>query len=240
MTPTASPVACRLDRISTHLSILRDTDQFVFRYGPAIRAYLHAILRDPDAADEVSQDVVAKLLTAGGPERWPRRGRYRFYLKVTVRNAAISHLRRKCTRQMPDEWFDGRAASGNADAEWVSKWQKCLLERAWRELERGERTSPGMGCATVLRLAIDHPDADSTTLASLLAAKLGRPVTPEAFRQQLCRARRQMALALIAEVRATIASPTPEAMREELMELNLWPMVRKYIAEPEVSSRPAA
>jgi hypothetical protein len=230
---TAAAGAARLDHVSTHLHALRDTDQFVFRYGPAIRGYLAALLRDADAVEEVSQQLMAKLLAGGGPDRWPRRGRYRYFLKVVVRNAAVTFARARRGRQMPDGWFDRHAdADAESDREWLSRWQRCVLDKAWAELDRRERASHGVWCATVLRLVGDHPDAGAKELARLFSARVGRPVTPEAFRQQVCRARRLLAAALVAEVTATIADPTPEAVQRELIDLRLWPLVGKYVEGP--------
>ena len=58
---------------------------------------------------------------------------------------------------------------------------------------------------------------------------LERPVTPGAFRQALQRARREFARRLVAEVRASLAEPTTQAVEEELADLELLEYCRPYL-----------
>ena len=44
-----------LHQISTHWTLLNDRGHFVYRYAPALKAYLEALLRSPANAEEVLQ-----------------------------------------------------------------------------------------------------------------------------------------------------------------------------------------
>jgi RNA polymerase sigma-70 factor (ECF subfamily) len=232
----------RLDAISTRLSLLDAArgdepaaagaarGALVLRYRRAIRGYLGALLRDDGDADEVAQDVLVRLLETGFNGVDKTRGRFRDYLKVTVRNAALSFLRRKHggrgkVAPLPDDELLGRE---EADP-WLADWRKTILARAWDALAAHEREQPGSFPETVLRLVVDHPDASSEELAGWLAGQTGKALRPEAVRKQISRARRRLAEALAEEVRHTLADPTPDRVAEELAELGLAPFVHDYL-----------
>src|SRR4051794_28356053 len=95
------------------------------------------------------------------------------------------------------------------------------MERAWEAIEAYQRNSPGNLAYTTLRLSVGHPEASSAALAEMLQGQAGRPVRPDALRQQLSRARRLFAQLLAREVGRTLQSPTRAAVLDELGELQL-------------------
>ena len=97
------------------------------------------------------------------------------------------------------------------------------------ELER----STGQPHYTILRLRVDNPGLTSKEWAPRLSELLRRPVTPGAFRQALQRARREFARRLVAEVRASLAEPTTQALEEELADLELLEYCRPYLKRGE-------
>jgi RNA polymerase sigma-70 factor (ECF subfamily) len=221
-----------LDQISTHWPLIEQPAQFVMRYAAAIRSYLEALLRSADAADEVSQDFLLRGILHGFVRTAQLRGRFRNYLKTAVRNAALNHLqRRKPGRGGPNP--DTLAAPDEgaclADQTWLAEWRRCALDRAWQALEAHQSQTPGNLCHTVLRLAVDHQEEDSATLAARAATVAGRPLNAAAFRKQLSRARRLFAEALLAEVARTLEEPTRERIEEELIEVGLMPYVRDFL-----------
>src|SRR5262245_30006620 len=84
-----------LDLIETSWPQVANTHFFVARYATAIRAYLGAMLRSADDVEEVAQEFLLRVVEHGFGGADPSRGRFRDYLKVAVRNAAVSHLRRR-------------------------------------------------------------------------------------------------------------------------------------------------
>ena len=183
--------------------MVNDPVQIIVRYAPAIRSYLLMLLKDPHDADEVSQDFAMHMLTHRFDNASADRGRFRDYIKVAARNAAISHLRKKQRgakllgemeqfADSPSTSPSGVSAESTDPATndpWLPHWRQCLLDKVWRGLETRETRSLGNLCYTVLRLAVKFPRETSDHLARLATESSRRQVTAEAFRKQLSRAR---------------------------------------------------
>src|SRR5262245_12248777 len=174
-----------LDLISTHWSALRDSNRFLIRYAQAVRSYLLALLGNADDADDVAHDFFVRVIERGFEHADPQRGRFRDYLKIAVRNAGLSHLRRKQGQPRTVDALPSTVPDpeGAADRAWLREWQACVLERAWRALERHQRASPDNRSHTVLRMQTDHPEDDSRALADRVAVASGRPLSAEAYRK---------------------------------------------------------
>lgn len=232
--PDDAPLAgLRLDQISTHVATLQDAERFVLRYGKSVQAYLLAILRDPQDAADTWQDLLVSLLRRGGPGTWPGRGRFRDYLKVSARNAAITSLRRKRKVVLADqlECHPDTAAMSAAEQKLASEWQRCLLDKVWNELELHERQSPGNLFYTSLRVYTEFHGEDSPRQAAIVSERVGRPLAPDAYRKQVSRAKRQMAELILVEVSRTVAVPTADEVEAELSELGLMRFVRDYLPD---------
>jgi len=232
-TSGASAPKSSLDQITTRWASLKDPVQFLLLYGPAIGKYLVTIIKNPHDADEVAQDILARFLQEGFARASPDRGRFRDYLKVSVRNAAMSRLRKKHAVALPEaamqQLADPEEGLEAVERAWLAEWQRCILDKAWRGLDQHERRSPGNLFHTVLRISADHADEDSKQLAECVAKQIGRPLTPEAFRKQLSRARHHFAQLLVDEVAQTLENPTPEQVEDELIEVGLLEFVRDFL-----------
>jgi RNA polymerase sigma-70 factor (ECF subfamily) len=229
--PLDSPQA-RLDQISTRWESVRDPVRFVMRYAPAIQRFLGVLIKNPQDAEEVSQEFLAGVLRRGFPPEADVHGRFRNYLIAAVRNAARAHFRRRVLLTRPTADLDRLPASGpesDMNREWLDSWRQCLLDRVWEALERQRQQASDNQAYLVLRLTIDHPEEDSAALASRAAALCDRPLSPAAFRKQLSRARNRFARLLVSEVERTLAEPTPLAIREELVDLGLMAFVRDVL-----------
>lgn len=218
----------RLEEISTRWPLLGDPLHIVMRYAPAIRAYLGALVQDDDDADEVCQDFLARVLRSGFVHATPERGRFRMYLKASVRNAAWMFFRARARQRAGVERLEGAYgddAPAVGDA-WTTAWRACVVERATAAvMERG-------GAAErVLQLIVQHDGLDSTALAALVSAQTGEVVRADALRKQLSRARRAVAAAIVAEVVATLETPTASEVETELRETGLWAQVEGYLEE---------
>lgn len=222
-----------LDEISTRWPLIHDPAQFVLRYAPAIEAYLTALVRDADKVEEIRQDFLLRVLQKGIVPPMDLKGRFRHYLKAAVRNAAITHLRKKSPTQANAKTLDQLAIDGDSrpvEREWLDQWRRCLLDRVWEALELHERNTPDNYACSTLRIYIDdHAAADSQEMAQRLSDRLQKPIKPEAFRKQLSRARRLFVKLLIQEVRQTLEQPTPERIEEELGEVGLLADVAPFL-----------
>lgn len=233
--PSADSPPSILDQISTRWSEATDPIQFVYRYGAAIRAYVSALVRNPHDAEDVTQDFLLRMLRQATPIRERlNRGRFRDYLKAAVRHAATDHFRKasgKTRAKAVLGEFAAELAEPAAETAYDREWQNVLLERCWDALEAQERASPDNFGYTVLRWTVDRPDSDSVDLAAELSARVGRPISPEAFRKQRSRARKAFAQLLVIEVRQTLDSPTATAVLDELTDLGLLEYVRDYLPD---------
>jgi len=227
-------VSRQLPAISTAWSKLNNPAEFAIRYAPAIQRYLRALMGNDHDADEVAQEFLLKVTQLGFQRIGADRGRFRDYLIVSVRNAALTFLRRKRTEArrlatleqlLPQETYEA------ADREYQQEWQRCILDKAWRNLHQHERSSPGNLFYTSLKLAADFPTEDSVALAERASRASGTPLRSDAFRKQLSRARRLFAELIINEVRCTLDDPEPGAVEEELAELGLMHFVKPYLPD---------
>ncbi len=233
--PLGTGPRSRLEWISTQWPLVHDPSHVVLRYGPAIRSYVQAIIPDPHDADEATQEFLTRILGAGFPNADPQRGRFRDYLKTSVRNAALTHLRRRRSREQGGLDLDQVASPPEPGQEseevWRTEWRRCVLDRAWSALDRHERKAPDSRYYSVLRLAADHPNADSAELAARVVTRGGAALRPEAFRKQLSRARRFFAECVVREVAETFEDPTPDQVETELIDLGLHAFVRDYLPQ---------
>jgi len=243
MDPTRAHTPTRLDQISTLWPAITDPVKFVLRYATAVRKYLDALLKDPHDADEAAHEFLLYVFEHGFPNATPGRGRFRDYLKRAVRNTAISFWRRKHSRAhaaLPKTLAaDGEDPREVAEAAWLAEWRRCVLNKAWLLLQDHETRSPGNLFHTVLRLSVDYPDESSEALAARASQQIGRPMRADAFRKQLSRARRHFAELLLQHVVQELASPTPEEVQAELIELGLMPYVADFLP-PEWQSGEAS
>lgn len=222
-------IKLRLDEISTRWPELHDPLLFAMRYAPAIQAYLSAQIRVAADAEDVLQDFLLQVVQHRFHSVLREKGRFRDYLKSAVQRAIWAYHERRGRRAFePLVEDDAQVEDGRMtlEAEWLSAWRVCLLERAWEALAQHEQASRRSAFYTVLRLSSEHPQLDAETLAAQASALLDRPLGAAAFRQQLCRARRQFARLLIEEVAKTLLAIEPDDVLDELRELGLFSLVR--------------
>jgi RNA polymerase sigma-70 factor (ECF subfamily) len=199
--------------------------QLLDRYGGAIRRYLLGALRDQDAADELFQEFVCRLLGGGMSGADPERGRFRNFVKgVLFHLVADYHKRRQRQPQsLPPEHSEpavGPPTMSDLDRDFLTSWRDELLARSWAGLSAIEKES-GQPYYTVLRFRAEHSDLPSAQMAERLGVKLGRKVTAAGVRQTLHRAREKFADLVIDEVVHSLENPTVEQLEEELIDLGL-------------------
>lgn len=191
------------------------------RYGGAVRRYLLKILRDPHAADDLTQEFAVSLLSGRFHAADPARGRFRNYVKT-----ALFHLVSRQTRQRNPVAADSGvlaavAAPAEADRDFAESWRAELLARAWAALARAHPVQNA-----ILQYKAAHPDVTSEEIARRLGRQVGQPLTADNVRQLLKRGRALFAELLVEQVAHTLESPTPDEVEAELAELSLLTFVR--------------
>ncbi len=195
------------------------------RYGGAVKRYLQGALRDPEAADELTQEFALRFLAGKYQGADRERGRFRNFVKGVLGHLIADHFRRQQAqpRPLPLDGEDARAPDqdpADPDALFVETWRQALLGRAWQALAEVEAET-GQPFHTVLRLRVDQPDLRSAQMAEQLSARLGKPASAAGVRQTLHRARDRFADLLLDEVVQTLGRSAAEDLEQELIELNL-------------------
>lgn len=235
--------ASRLEAISTRWTLLRQAhgdsmgtagearNALVLRYLPAVRRYVGSLIRNDADADDLTQDVVVRLLAGDFSGADPGRGRFCDLLKTAVRNMARNRWRSLKRRRTPDVDLGGLQANGDEPDEdvWLASWRQSVLDLVWKAMQQEERNRPGSVAYTLLRLRTDHPDDTSEQLAARLSKKTGKTIRADAVRQKLRRARLRFVDLLIAEVARGLDDPTPERVEDELIALGLLEVVRSFL-----------
>jgi RNA polymerase sigma-70 factor (ECF subfamily) len=199
-------------------------EQMFQRYGKVVHRYLLGALRDPDAADEISQEFALRFVRGDlrGADR--NRGRFRDFLKGVLFHLIGDHHRRrkKAPAAMP-VGLDPAVSTADppeADTQFMESWRSELLSGAWQALSQFEKES-GKAFHTVLRFRADHPDLRSEAMAEELSRQTGKPLNAASVRQTLHRAREKFAEILLDEVIQTLVNPALDDLEAELIDLNL-------------------
>jgi RNA polymerase sigma-70 factor (ECF subfamily) len=204
------------------------------RYGGAVKRYLLGVVRDPEAADELTQEFALRFLDGKYKGADRERGRFRNFVKGVLAHLVADHYRRLQARHrpLPLDGADVQAPGldpADPDPLFVDTWRQALLGRAWQALAEVE-TQTGQPFHTVLRLRVDHPDLSSARMAEQLTARLGKTVNAAGLRQTLHRARERFADLLLDEVVQTLGRSADEDLEQELIELNLLPYCQVAVA----------
>lgn len=246
MSPDCDPQ--RLSQISTAWTLLarasgppddpqaRAWAALIDRYHEAAYRYLAAIARDPDVAAELFQEFAVKFLRGDFGRADRTRGRFRDYLKTSLRHLVAAHRRGPATRpgpalEHPSEIADARAdEAGEPDEEFLTAWRKALLDRAWQALEAGQRDG-GAPYFVALRAHTDRPELTSAQLAEHLTATLGpaEAFTDAGVRKLLQRAREAFTDLLVEEVAGSVPTRDRDRLERELIDLGFHGYCRRAL-----------
>jgi RNA polymerase sigma-70 factor (ECF subfamily) len=223
----------RLSRMTTRWSLVREAHTsagnqtgparqvLAEQYGGAAYRYVLGAVRDPDVADELSQEFAVRLLGGDFHRACPERGRFRDYLKTVLVNLINDHFRTRgkwphslpvhaaLPMESPESLLDGPS------------FEECLkeqfLDRTWSELER---TQPRYHAVLLLR--VEEPDLTSGEMAERLASSAtGTRWTAASARKTLERARSRFAELLLNEVAGFLGADSAGDLQPELESLGL-------------------
>jgi RNA polymerase sigma-70 factor (ECF subfamily) len=235
----------RLSRITTQWTLVFQAHQgqaetvsaaqreLMQRYCGAVYRYLLGALRDPDAAEELSQEFALRFVRGDFKRADPERGRFRDFVKTAIYHLIVDHHRRrqKQPSPLPTESHQVPAAEPDPHADdeaFLNRWREELLDRAWEALGHVQAQT-GQLYHTVLRWRAEHPQAPAAELAEQLTRQLGKPFTDVGVRQTLHRAREKFAELLIAEVGRSLETSAPDRLEQELIDLGLFVYCRPIL-----------
>jgi RNA polymerase sigma-70 factor (ECF subfamily) len=198
------------------------------RYCGAVYRYVLGAVRDPDVAEELTQEFALRFLRGDFRRADPKRGRFRDYLKTSLVHLVTDHHRRRQAQpqQLAVEPAAAAPDSLNSDADFQASWRDELLDRTWQALAAD---NPGYHAA--LRLRIENPDLRSAEMAEQLTASLGKPVSAASARKMLERAHSKFADLLVDEVVYSLGDASVAELEEELNQLDLLKYCRTALAQ---------
>ncbi|WP_145416347.1 hypothetical protein [Planctomycetes bacterium K23_9] len=189
---------------------------FVLRYLSPMQRQLTLLLGSKEHADEALKILLAHLVQAGFGEH--KRGRLRDFLVRGVRSCAKARL-----NDMPEAERAGvdLGSVTLGSKEWLSFWRDCMLERAWRALERHEHKQPDVPVFSVLSVATENPKASSEAVAAKVKEQFQIDLSAVQVDQVLTPARALFAQLIADEIVETLQSPTKNDVKEEIKLLGM-------------------
>ena len=198
---------------------------FVLRYLTPMRRQLTEIMGSTKEADESLKLLLAHLVSAGFGEH--KRGRLRDFLVRGVRSCAKARVTEMPENTRPEINLDDIKLNSKS---WLQYWRDCLLERAWRALERHQHTHADSLAYTVLKTATDNPKALPDELLQMVkrqlasharSAEVSQSLDVMSISTRLREARALFAQLVADEVVETLETPDAEAVKKEINSLGL-------------------
>jgi RNA polymerase sigma-70 factor (ECF subfamily) len=226
----------RLSHISTLWTLLGEANQqgtaavaarqvLMRRYCGAVYRYLYSAVRDPNVAEDLTQEFALRFMQGRFRQADPTQGRFRNYVKTALFHLVNDYRKRvgREPRAVPlqsDEAVSAPDDLAAAEQAFRDSWRQELLARAWKALEQVQGET-GQPYHEVLRFRVDHPELSSGQMAEQLGVRLGRPLTAAGVRKTLERARDKFTDFLLEDVRHSLEGADLDQVEEELAELNL-------------------
>src|SRR5262249_25167601 len=133
--------------------------QMLLRYSGAIQRYLLGALRDPEAAQELSQEFAFRFVRGDFQGADPDRGRFRDYLKTILFRMVANYFKQRSEqrRPLPEVVADPLATppeGPDPERAFLDVWRGELMDRAWQSLAQVQK-STGHPYETVLRMKVE-------------------------------------------------------------------------------------
>ncbi|MEM6468728.1 MAG: sigma factor [Planctomycetota bacterium] len=239
-----------LSRILTHPDVIRDPQSFFDVYQAPIRKFFACLCNDGNEADEQFQEFALKFLSGAFDKFNPDKGRFRDYLKASLRN----QVRRRYQKQSaePDVVSeeilelaeDSRAIQPIDSAMEMFDAAEGEQIRQLVEAEMRDEESRGRNqFHSLLQFAIDFQVQQSeksdqqgtrkvpvSAVIDFISEKFGETVSRDAAKQRMSRAKADFASKMITEIGTRIGETSLTAIAQSASELGLSAFVSSEIA----------
>lgn len=190
------------------------------RYLFCVFQYIKGATRDHHAAEDLTQDFALRFLRGDFRKVSPQKGRFRDYLKRSLRNMVSDHFRIQNRKRDLVEFDEPAHTPDELDHAFISHWRNQLLGYAWQALQQYSQEKSN-AYFQVLQIRAANQDASSSELAKLVSERIEKNVSADWLRQNLTRARRKFSEFLTQEVAKTLTSQNQDEIDTELSSLGL-------------------
>lgn len=232
--PSSDCDGSRLTRIRTNADIKdpRSAQRQVARYQKAIRKFLRALVAGA-GADDVESETLECLWQGVYQERWdPAKGRFRDYLKQSIRYAARKHFKRHQSSRTLQHVIEAVAQdSAPVWAELDNELRAKILEHAIKKLRATARARPRLVGPRLVTLLAEACRQGDVSPYEFLSQHLGidrqDQKQRDRLRQQLKRGRDLFSSLLWNAARELLPDSSDAQVREELRALRLLSYVER-------------
>jgi RNA polymerase sigma-70 factor (ECF subfamily) len=200
--------------------------QLLLRYYGAVYRYLLGVVRDPAAAEELTQEFAVRFLRGDFCRADPGHGRFRDFLRTALRHLAVDHWRHKgkalppLPPDSPERVVAGPPPGEDFDRAFLDNWRAELFARTWEALAKAQEET-GQPYHAVLCCKTKDPKLRSAQLAEQVNMQTGKAYTVAGVRQLLHRARDRFGELLVEEVARSLGTSEPAELEQELIDLTL-------------------
>ncbi len=241
-----------ISRILTNPNVLQNPANFFDVYQVPIRKFFMCLCGNANEADEQFQEFAVKFLSGAFDSFKPEKGRFRDYLKTSLRNQVRRSIKKGANLaiQIPE---DLSAADPNA----VQPIELALREFDSIEGEqikqlvdddmRIEEEEGKNQFHSLLQFAISYQKnrlqkftesggktkLPVSAIVEFFRDQFGESVSPDTAKQRMFRAKTAYSSKMISEISVRIADPSDVAIREAAREMGLAPYVERELARRE-------
>ncbi|MEO1525694.1 MAG: hypothetical protein AAFX06_09670 [Planctomycetota bacterium] len=181
-----------------------------------MREHLTEVLGSEKEADQALKLLLTHLVTAGFGDH--KQGRLRDFLAKAIRSCAKARLQE--LGKLSDDKSELSEVTPESK-EWLLRWRQCLLDRAWRALERMEHHDLTQPLYTVLWTRANNPKVKPVQIVAEVRERTGIEVGEERLDAIELDAKAAFAQLLADEVVETLQKPQKDAVEKEIRSLGM-------------------
>lgn len=228
-----------ISQILTDPKVLKDPKTFFDVYEAPVRRFFASIGGSPHDSDEHFQEFAVKFLAGGFDAFDPVKGRFRDYLKASLRNQVRKSYRLASRAIAIPDGHDAEDVHTLSPVEAALKEFDVIEGEQIKQLvddDMRDEEQRGLNqFHSLLRFAIEHQHRRVSefaatggktkipvgAIAEFLSSEFGQVVTPDTAKQRMFRAKTAFAGKIISEISVRICESSHNAIRVAAQELGL-------------------